>query len=48
MLVRIPSYTGDLLVNGVFKNFTDSICREFKLQYPPLTQDDALLLYFII
>lgn len=42
------SYSGELLVNETFKEFADSICREFELHYPPLTHEDALFMYFII
>ena len=41
-------HSGNLLVDETFKDFTDSIFREFELHYPPFSHQDALYLYFII
>ena len=42
------SYSGELLFDNTFKDFADSVCKEFELHYPPLSHEDALFLYFII
>ena len=38
-------YSAFLLVDETFKDFADSVCRHFRLQYPPLSHEDALYIY---
>ena len=45
---NLYGYTGSLLVNEEFKNFSDAVFTHFRLQYPPPTPEDALLLYFVL
>lgn len=46
--VNTYGYRGNLLVDETFKNFADAICVEYRVQYPPLSHEDALFLYFIV
>ena len=38
-------YQGNLLVDEIFKEFADSICTEYRLQYPPFSHEDAVFRY---
>ena len=40
-------YRDYLLVDETFKAFADSVCKEFELQYPPLSHADTLYLYYV-
>ena len=43
----VYGYRGNFLVDETFKDFAHSVCVEHELQYPPLSHEDALYLYFI-
>ena len=45
---NVYGYRGNLLVDETFKEFADSVCVEFQVQYPPLSHEDALYMYFIV
>ena len=44
----VYGYRGNFLVDETLKAFAHSVCAEYELQYPPLSHEDALYLYFII
>ena len=48
LLDDAKGYSAFLLFDETFKDFADSVCRYFRLQYPPLSHEDALYIYFVI
>ena len=41
-------YNKNLLVNEDYQNYANTVCRDFSLQYPPSTHDDALQIYLLL
>jgi hypothetical protein len=39
-------YRGNLLVDETFKDFADAVCVEYQVQYPPLSHEDALSVFY--
>ena len=41
-------YNKLLLVSEDYQSYADTVCRDFSLQYPPTTHDDALQIYILL
>ena len=48
LLTYAYEYDRNLFVNEDFQRYADALCDDFDKNYPPMTDEEALELYFLL